>query len=71
VRRRVLEFCTSEGFSVAEVTIDPEDHGPRPGVVDVVLTVFGRRPAALLAANLKDMEGVLSVSSADPNAVDD
>jgi putative Mg2+ transporter-C (MgtC) family protein len=71
VLRRVLEFCTSEGFSVAEVTIDPEDHGPRPGVVDVVLTVFGRRPAALLAANLKDMEGVLSVSSADPNAVDD
>jgi hypothetical protein len=37
----------------------------------VVLTVFGRPPAALLAANLKDMEGVLSVSSADPNAVDD
>lgn len=71
VLRRVLERCTKEGFSVSEVTIDPEERGPRPGEVDVVLTVFGRPPAALLAANLKDIDGVLSVSSEDPNEGED
>lgn len=71
VLRRVLKVCTGEGFSVAEVAIDAEDHGPHPGVVDVVLTVYGRPPAALLAANLEGMEGVLSVSSDDPNIGED
>jgi putative Mg2+ transporter-C (MgtC) family protein len=71
VLRRVLEVCTGEGFSVAEVTVDPEERRPQPGVVDVVLTVYGRPPAALLAANLEDMEGVLSVSSDDPNVGED
>ena len=71
VLRRVLERCTSEGFSVAEVAIEPDGHGPHPGVVEVVLTVYGRPPAALLAADLEDMDGVLSVSSDDPNVVDD
>ena len=71
VLRRVLEVCTGEGFSVAEVTIDPDERRPHPGVVDVVLTVYGRPPAALLAANLEDMDGVLSVSSDDPNIGED
>ena len=39
---RVLEACTGAGFSVAEVSVDPEERGPHPGVVDVVLTVYGR-----------------------------
>ena len=69
--RRILEVCTGEGFSVAEVTVAPEERRPHPGVVDVVLTVYGRPPAALLAANLEDMDGVLSVSSDDPNIGED
>jgi len=71
VLRRVLERCTSEGFSVAQVAIDPDERGSHPGVVEVVLTVFGRPPAALLAADLEDMDGVLSVTSDDPNVGDD
>jgi putative Mg2+ transporter-C (MgtC) family protein len=71
VLRRVLERCTSEGFSVAELTIDPEERGSHAGTVDVVLTVFGRPPAALLAADLEDVDGVLSVNSDDPNIGED
>jgi len=71
VLRRVMERCTSGGFSVAEVAVAPDERGPHPGTIDVVLTVFGRPPAALLAADLEDMDGVLSVSSDDPNAVAD
>jgi putative Mg2+ transporter-C (MgtC) family protein len=71
VLRRVLERCTKEGFSVAEVAIDPEERGPHPGEVEVVLTVFGRPPAALLAADLEDVDGVLSVTSDDPNIGED
>lgn len=71
VLRRVLEVCTGAGFSVAELTVGPEERRPHPGVVEVVLTVYGRPPAALLAANLEDMDGVLSVSSDDPNIGED
>jgi putative Mg2+ transporter-C (MgtC) family protein len=71
VLRRVLERCTSEGFSVSAVTIDPDERGQHQGVIDVLLVVYGRSPAALLAAGLEDMDGVLSVSSDDPNVGDD
>jgi putative Mg2+ transporter-C (MgtC) family protein len=71
VLRRILEVCTGAGFSVAEVAVEAEERNPHPGVVDVVLTVYGRPPAALLAANLEGMEGVLSVSSDDPNIGED
>jgi putative Mg2+ transporter-C (MgtC) family protein len=71
VLRRILEVCTGAGFSVAEVAVEAEERNPHPGVVDVVLTVHGRPPAALLAANLEGMEGVLSVSSDDPNVGED
>ena len=71
VLRRVLEHCTKEGFSVSEMAIDGDERGPRPGVVDVVLVVFGRPPAAVLAADLEDVAGVISVRSDDPNVGDD
>ena len=71
VLRHVLERCTGAGFSVGEVAIDPDERGPQPGTVDVVLTVYGRPPAALLAADLEEMEGVLSVTAEDPNVIDD
>jgi putative Mg2+ transporter-C (MgtC) family protein len=71
VLRRVLERCTREGFSVAQVDIGGNGHGQHPGTVDVVLVVLGRSPAALLAAELEEVDGVLSVQSLDPNAGDD
>jgi len=71
VLRRVMERCTGAGFSVAEVMIEPDGHGGRVGAVDVVMTLYGRPPAALLAADLEDMEGVLSVIAEDPNVGDD
>jgi putative Mg2+ transporter-C (MgtC) family protein len=69
VLRQVLEMCTRQGFSVAQLTVG--EHHPSPGIVDVVLTVYGRPPAALLAATLGEVPGVVSVSSDDTNAVDD
>ena len=71
VLRRVLERCTSEGFSVAQVAIDGDGREPNLGVIDVVLVVVGRPPAALLAADLEEVDGVLSVTSDDPNVGDD
>lgn len=69
VLRQVLETCTSQGFSVAQLTVG--EHHPSPGVVDVLLTVYGRPPAAMLAATLEEVSGVVSVSSDDTNALDD
>lgn len=40
------------------------------GVVDVVIVVSGRPPPPLLAADLEELDGVLAVSSIDPNADD-
>lgn len=67
VLRRVLEACTKQGFSVGHVEIGAEDPGNRPGVVDVVMTVYGRPSAAMLAATLEEVDGVLSVISTDAN----
>ena len=68
VLRQVLETSTNNGFSVAQVTV--AEHRPSPGMVDVQLTLYGRPPAALLAATLKEMTGVVTVSADDSNAVD-
>ncbi len=68
VLRHVLEHCTNAGFNVAQVDIDGDVHGHYPGVVDVVLVISGRPPAALLAADLEEMDGVLAVTSIDPSA---
>jgi len=71
VLRRVLELCTSQGFSVGHVSIDADEGHRRPGVVEVVLVVYGRPPAAVLAATLEEVDGVLSVISTDTNISDD
>ena len=68
VLRQVLETCTRQGFSVSQVTVG--EHHPSPGIVDVVLTVYGRPPAAVLAVTLGEVSGVVSVSSDDTNVVD-
>lgn len=69
VLRQVLELCTRHGFSVAQVEIG-ERH-LRPGIVNVVLVLYGRQPAAVLAATLEEVDGVVSVSSDDSNVSDD
>jgi putative Mg2+ transporter-C (MgtC) family protein len=71
VLRRVLEVCTKQGFTVGHVSIDGESHGQHPGVVDVVMVVYGRSSAAMLAATLEEVDGVLSVTSTDTNIQDD
>lgn len=70
VLRRVLELCTSQGFSVGQLAIDTDEREHRPDIVQVVLVVFGRPPAALLAANIEELDGVLSVRSHDTNVGD-
>lgn len=70
VLRRVLEKCTGQGFSVAQVAIDTEGPRPRPGVVEVVLVMYGRPSVAVLAADVEEVDGVLSVESNDTNASD-
>jgi putative Mg2+ transporter-C (MgtC) family protein len=69
VLRQVLQACTSQGFSVAHVEVG--EHHPGPGLVDVMLTVYGRPPAAMLAAMIEEVAGVTSVASDDSNIADD
>ncbi|MBO0802160.1 MAG: MgtC/SapB family protein [Nocardiopsaceae bacterium] len=69
VLRRILEVCTNQGFSVAQVSTG--ERFPGQGTVGVVLVVYGRPPAAELAATLEELDGVVSVTSDDSNASDD
>ncbi|HEY1698661.1 MAG TPA: MgtC/SapB family protein [Trebonia sp.] len=71
VLRLVIDRCTSQGFSVGKLEVDAGEHDPRPGIVVVVLVVYGRPPAAELAASLRDIDGVVSVTANDTNAFDD
>jgi putative Mg2+ transporter-C (MgtC) family protein len=67
VLRQLLAAATSRGYQVAEL-----ETGERasPGVVSVLMVVFGRGSGAELAAALQDVDGVLSVTSEDSNASD-
>jgi len=69
VLRQVMEVCTRQGFSVAQTEVS--ELRPSPGVVDVMLMVYGRPPAMMLAAALEEVDGVVSVSSDDSNISDD
>jgi hypothetical protein len=55
---------------VAIASPGSQGRGDHPGIVDVGFVVFGRKPVAELAASLKELEGVRSVSSTDSNASD-
>lgn len=68
VLRQVLEVCTGHGFSVAHLSVG--ERRPGTSLVDVMLTIYGRPPAALLAATLEEVDGVVSVTSDDSNVVD-
>lgn len=69
VLRQVMEVCTDQGFSVARAVV--AERQPDPSLVDVMLLVYGRSPAAMLAASLEELDGVVRVSSDDSNVSDD
>jgi putative Mg2+ transporter-C (MgtC) family protein len=74
ILRRVLATCTSRDFKVADVNVDRtpdgEAHDGRAPVV-VALEVHGRAPLAELAAELGEIDGVLSVAAGDVNEMFD
>jgi putative Mg2+ transporter-C (MgtC) family protein len=67
VLRQVLAACTSRGYHVAELETGDR---PNPGVVSVLLVVYGRGSGAELAAALQEVSGVLSVTADDTNERD-
>jgi putative Mg2+ transporter-C (MgtC) family protein len=73
VLRRVLAACTSRDFKVADVNVDRAEGGPggHPGAVAVALEVHGGGSVAALAAELGEIDGVLSVAAGDVNEMFD
>src|SRR6201747_1873115 len=74
ILRRVLATSTSRDFKVADVNVDrPEGgpHGGQAGAVSVALEVHGPGSVAGLAAELGEIEGVLSVAAGDVNEMFD
>jgi putative Mg2+ transporter-C (MgtC) family protein len=73
VLRRVLAACTSRDFKVADVNVDRAEGGPggHPGAVAVSLEVHGSGSVAALAAELGEVDGVLSVAAGDVNEMFD
>jgi putative Mg2+ transporter-C (MgtC) family protein len=68
--RQVLGVCTGMHFRVAELAI-AGDATPHPGrTVTVDLVLYGRGALADLAVRLQEVDGVLSVRAADPEASD-
>jgi putative Mg2+ transporter-C (MgtC) family protein len=68
ILRHVLSICTSRGFAVADVNAaraeGAEAHG-HPAAVVVSLEVLGKGAVAQLAAELGEIDGVLSVAAGD------
>jgi len=73
ILRRVLAACTSRDFKVADVDVDRHEGGPggHPGAVAVSLEVHGGGSVAALAAELGEIDGVLSVAAGDVNEMFD
>jgi putative Mg2+ transporter-C (MgtC) family protein len=73
ILRRVLAACTSRDFKVADVNVDRAEGGPggHPGAVAVALEVHGGGSVAALAAELGEIDGVLSVAAGDVNEMFD
>jgi putative Mg2+ transporter-C (MgtC) family protein len=70
VLRRVLAACTARDFKVADVNVDRAEEG-HPGAVSVALEIHGSGPVALLAGELGEIDGVLSVAAGDVNEMFD
>lgn len=73
VLRKVLETATARDFKVADVDVDRAEgvRAGRAGVVAVALEVHGPGSVAALAAELGEIDGVLSVAAGDVNEMFD
>lgn len=74
ILRHVLSACTSRNFKVADVNVDrPEGGSPdrHPSSVMVSLELHGAGSVAELAAELGEINGVLSVAAGDVNEIFD
>jgi putative Mg2+ transporter-C (MgtC) family protein len=69
ILRRVLATSTSRNFKVADINVDRTDGVPElhPGAVSVALEIHGPGSVAELAAELDEIDGVLSVAAGDVN----
>lgn len=65
ILRRVLATCTARDFKVADVKVDR--HADVAGAVSVALEVHGPGAVAALAAELGEIDGVLTVAAGDVN----
>jgi putative Mg2+ transporter-C (MgtC) family protein len=75
ILRQVLAACTSRDFKVADVNVDRAEGGPHDGSaggpVSVALEIHGPGAVAALAAELGEIEGVVSVAAGDVNEMFD
>jgi putative Mg2+ transporter-C (MgtC) family protein len=74
VLRRVLSACTARDFKVADINVDRPEGGPHDGhagPVSVALEIHGPGSVAGLAAELGEIDGVLSVAAGDVNEIFD
>jgi putative Mg2+ transporter-C (MgtC) family protein len=69
ILRKVLTACTSRDFKVADVNV--ERHEEQAGAVAVSLEVHGPGAVAGLAAELDEIDGVISVAAGDVNEMFD
>lgn len=76
VLRRLLQLATDEGFAIdavstAQSAVEGGDHAGGDGMVEVEVSVHGKRPGHQLAEVLTELEGVDRVIVRDVHAVDD
>jgi putative Mg2+ transporter-C (MgtC) family protein len=69
ILRRVLAACTARDFKIADINVNRSEGSPaRTGsAVVVALELHGKGPVAELAAELGEIDGVLSVAAGDVN----
>ena len=73
ILRRVLATSTARDFKVADIDVNHADGAPGTpgGAVAVALEVHGPGSVAALAAELDEIDGVLSVAAGDVNEMFD
>lgn len=73
ILRRVLSTSTARDFKVADINVDRAEgsQGAHAGAVAVALEVHGPGSVAELAAELGEIDGVLSVAAGDVNEMFD
>jgi putative Mg2+ transporter-C (MgtC) family protein len=68
ILRQVLADCTSQGYTVAELTTEQlPDHDQALGVVSVAMRITGPGSVPELVASLADVPGVLGIRVEEPD----